>query len=247
MDVLISSEDQEMQRQAQDEQKTGKSFVADSVTFQAKAGDGLDGAIVDALRAVAQQHPHARERRVALAAYLRQAYPVRAHVALERRPLQQWESSRPVAALLKGTEQLNQAAVQIKSAQWSQARQTLAHVAQPASGSAYYALMAYQVSVQTGQKAQGVKLLSAAAQRDDVTFPIATEWGMALTSAGKYNEAETYMATEQTAMNNTSFLPYRITNARKAKDEVNAFKLSAICEGLGEDALAKQCSAVEKN
>ncbi|RUT26649.1 hypothetical protein C0V97_04860 [Asaia sp. W19] len=247
MDVLISSEDQEMQRQAQDEQKTGKSFVADSVTFQAKAGDGLDGAIVDALRAVAQQHPHARERRVALAAYLRQAYPVRAHVALERRPLQQWESSRPVAALLKGTEQLNQAAVQIKSAQWGQARQTLAHVAQPASGSAYYALMAYQVSTQTGQKAQGVKLLSAAAQRDDVTFPIATEWGMALTSAGKYNEAETYMATEQTAMNNTSFLPYRITNARKAKDEVNAFKLSAICEGLGEDALAKQCSAVEKN
>lgn len=247
MDVLISSEDQDVARQAQLEQKTGKSFNADSVTFTAKAGDNLDGAIVDALRAVAQQHPHARERRLALAAYLRQAYPVRAHVALARKPLQHWVTSSPVTALLKGTDQLERAASLIGQSQWGQAHQTLAQIAQPASGSAYYALMTYQVAVQTGQKNQAEKLLGTAAERDDVTFPIAVAWGNTLSAAGKTGEAETYMAKEEEAMGNTGFLPYRIKNARQAKDGVSVLKLSVICEGLGEDNLAGQCSAMEKN
>ncbi len=247
MDVLISSEDQDIARLAQAEAQKETSFTADSFTFRAKAGDEIDRAIVDALRAAAQQHPHARERRLALAAYLRQAYPVRAHVTLTRKPLQEWVKSAPVTNLLKGVDLLGEAASLIGQSQWGQARQVLAHVRQPAAGSAYYALMTYQVAMQTGQSASAQRLLATAAQRDDVTFPIAVAWGTALSAAGKTGEAEAYMEKEQKAMSNTGFLPYRIKNARQAKDGISSLKLSVICEGLGDDNLARQCSAMEKN
>jgi len=247
MDVLVSEDEQDEQKAATQEKTGGKSFTQDNFTLKANADDAIGSALVDGLNTVAQQHPHSKERRNALAAYLRQAYPVRTHVTLARAPLQAWVNSRPVITLLSQIDLLDKASDAVTSKQWSNAKQFLSRIGRPVNNSEYYAFLAYETAAATGQKQLAVSILSTAAQRDDVTFQIATEWGMQLSAAGRTENAEKYMATEQEAMGNTGFLPYRISNALKGKDSITAAKLMAQCAASGEDALENQCAVAGKN
>lgn len=246
MDVLVSEDEQDEQKAAAKEKTDGKSFSQDNFTLKAKAGDAIGGMLVDGLNTVAQQHLHSKERRIALAAYLRQAYPVRPRITLSRAPLQAWVNSHPVTRLLIQIDLLDKAADAVTNKQWSDAKQVLSRIGRPVSGSEYYAFLAYETAAATGQKQQAVRILSAAAQRDDVTFQVATEWGMQLSAAGHTGDAEKYMASEQDAMGNAGFFPYRITNAVKGKNNLIATTLIAECAATGEDDLENQCSAAGK-
>ena len=247
MDILVSEDEQDEQKDAAKEKTDGKSFSQDSFTLKAKKDDAIGGAVVDGLNTLAQQHPQAKQRRIALAAYLRQAYPVRPHVILARAPLQTWVSSRPVTMLMAQIDILDKASDAVMNKRWSDAKRYLSRIGHPVSSSEYYAYLAYQTAAATGQKQQAVRILSDAAQQGDVTFQVATAWGMALSAAGHTDDAENYMAAEQSAMGNTGFLPYRIENAEKGKNGLIATKLAAECAVSGEDALEAQCSAASKN
>lgn len=246
-DVLVG----EAQRTAREEAAKRKSgpatYSIDNVTVRAQNANDLDGALIYRLSSMAQEHPHAEERRNALQAYINRVYGDQDDPTPQRGPLLAWVRSAAVSTFVQQTKLLVDAEVPVKNGNWSVARGMLSRIGAPVNQSELWIFMHFKVELNTGQGRSAYQLLSRASARQDVIQPVAIEWGRYLSNQGQWQAAEKYMADEQGKFEDRSFLPERLRNARKAKDSVLAIKLMGECEGIGDNNLENACNAVPTN
>ncbi|WP_173577423.1 M48 family metalloprotease [Acetobacter fallax] len=222
------------------------SFHVDNFTMTSKRGDALDASVINELNTVTQEHPHAADREAASSRYINREYSDRDVVMLKNKPFLAWVNSKPVMTFLKQSRLLQTATEEIAVQNWGEAHKTLARVGAPLNSSQDWIYLTAVTDTHLGQQKQSGQLLDEAAHRDDVTLPIARMWGEKLSKAGKTDEAETYMATEQEAFDDRSLLTDRITNAKRAKNGLLLDKLILQCAASGDDGLQAACSSANK-
>ncbi|WP_193731745.1 M48 family metallopeptidase [Komagataeibacter sp. FXV3] len=244
--VLVAEEKRDAEKNARAKKTGPQKFQIDSVTLTASKPDDLDGRLVSGLNTLTQRHPHAEARLKAVSQYIDHVYADQDIIALHTRPMVTWINSAAVTSFLNQMNLLQSAAEAVGNNNWSAARPTLAKIGFPTNQSAYWTWLHYMVEAHTGKTLDALQILIKAANRPDVTLPIALEWGKLLTQLGKADAAEKYMADEQNKFNDRSFLPIRLLNARKSKNGVMNVKLEAQCEAIGDDGIEQQCIAAQK-
>lgn len=244
--ALEAEEKQDEARQAAMAAKQQESFHIDNFTMTSKKGDSLDGYVIHQLNMVTQNHPHALAREEENSRYINREYADRDVVMLQKKPFVAWVNSRQVTAFLKQSQSLQSAAEDMAAQNWSGAHRILLSVGAPMNASQDWIYMSATTDEHLGQQKQAEQLVAQAALRNDVTLPIAEKWGKILSDSGKTEDAENYLAAEQDAFGDRTFLTSRILNAKRAKNGILLDKLILQCVGSGDDALQSACSMSDK-